>query len=64
MTRARWQGRTSRLISGPMYGSPAAHPAAPGRVIGLGELARMDVIHGPRRELQQVLFDTADGITM
>ena len=28
---------------------PADHPAAPGRVIGLGELARMDVIHGPRR---------------
>ncbi len=28
---------------------PATHPAAPGRVIGLGELAHMDVIHGPRR---------------
>ena len=49
---------------GPDVWLPAAHPAAPGRVIGLGELARMDVIHGPRRELQQVLFDTADGITM
>jgi DNA-binding transcriptional LysR family regulator len=28
---------------------PITHPAAPHRVIGLGELARMDVIHGPRR---------------
>jgi DNA-binding transcriptional LysR family regulator len=28
---------------------PVDHPAAPRRVIGLGELARMDVIHGPRR---------------
>ncbi len=28
---------------------PAAHPAAPGRVIGLDELAHLDVIHGPRR---------------
>jgi hypothetical protein len=28
---------------------PADHPAAHRRVIGLGELARMDVIHGPRR---------------
>jgi DNA-binding transcriptional LysR family regulator len=28
---------------------PASHPAAPHRVIGLGELAHMDVIHGPRR---------------
>jgi DNA-binding transcriptional LysR family regulator len=26
----------------------AAHPAAPGGTISLGELARMDVIHGPR----------------
>ncbi len=28
---------------------PAAHPAVPHRVIGLPELASMDVIHGPRR---------------
>ncbi len=28
---------------------PAAHPSAPGRVIGLDELAHLDVIHGPRR---------------
>ena len=28
---------------------PAGHPAAPHRVVGLGELASMDVIHGPRR---------------
>jgi len=28
---------------------PAAHPAARRRTIGLGELARMDLIHGPRR---------------
>jgi len=28
---------------------PAAHPAAPHQVIGLDELARLDVIHGPRR---------------
>jgi DNA-binding transcriptional LysR family regulator len=28
---------------------PAVHPAVPHRVIGLGELASMDVIHGPRR---------------
>jgi DNA-binding transcriptional LysR family regulator len=28
---------------------PATHPAAPRGVIGLDELARMDVIHGPRR---------------
>ena len=28
---------------------PSDHPAAPGRVIGLDELAGMDVIHGPRR---------------
>jgi hypothetical protein len=27
----------------------AVHPAAPHRVVGLGELASMDVIHGPRR---------------
>src|SRR6266568_5029213 len=28
---------------------PADHPAVPHRVIGLAELASMDVIHGPRR---------------
>src|SRR5215469_10816523 len=28
---------------------PATHPAAPRGVIGLGDLARMDVVHGPRR---------------
>jgi DNA-binding transcriptional LysR family regulator len=28
---------------------PGTRPAAPGRVIGLGELAGLDVIHGPRR---------------
>jgi DNA-binding transcriptional LysR family regulator len=28
---------------------PPSHPAASRRVIGLAELARMDVIHGPRR---------------
>jgi hypothetical protein len=28
---------------------PASHPAAPGETIGLGEMTRMDVIHGPRR---------------
>jgi DNA-binding transcriptional LysR family regulator len=28
---------------------PPTHPAAPSRVIGLSELAGMDVIHGPRR---------------
>jgi hypothetical protein len=28
---------------------PAMHPAVPHRVIGLGELASMDVIHGPRQ---------------
>jgi DNA-binding transcriptional LysR family regulator len=28
---------------------PRTHPAAPGSVIGLGELAALDVIHGPRR---------------
>jgi DNA-binding transcriptional LysR family regulator len=28
---------------------PPAHPAAPARVIGLDELAVMEVIHGPRR---------------
>jgi DNA-binding transcriptional LysR family regulator len=28
---------------------PRTHPAAPGRVIGLGDLAGLDVIHGPRR---------------
>ena len=28
---------------------PAAHPAAPSAAIGLGELARLDVLYGPRR---------------
>ena len=28
---------------------PRTHPAAPDRVIGLGQLAELDVIHGPRR---------------
>lgn len=28
---------------------PATHPAAPGQVISLDELAQLDVIHGPRR---------------
>jgi hypothetical protein len=28
---------------------PPSYPAASRRVIGLGELARMDVVHGPRR---------------
>jgi DNA-binding transcriptional LysR family regulator len=28
---------------------PATHPAARDRVIGLGELAQLDVVHGPRR---------------
>ena len=28
---------------------PATHPAAPRRAIGLAELARMDVLYGPRR---------------
>jgi len=35
---------------------PPAHPAAPGRVIGLGELAVMDVVYGPRR-LSPVTYD-------
>ena len=42
---------------GPDVWLPAAHPAAPGRVIGLGELARMDVIHGPRRS-SAAIYDT------
>ena len=37
---------------------PSAHPAARRGTISLGELAGMDVIHGP-----QILFDAADGIT-
>ena len=35
---------------------PPAHPAASGRVIGLDELAVMDVIYGPRR-LSTVTYD-------
>ena len=35
---------------------PGTHPAAPGRVIGLGELAALDIIHGPRR-LGTVTYD-------
>jgi DNA-binding transcriptional LysR family regulator len=35
---------------------PGTHPAAPGRVIGLGELAALDIIHGPRR-LDTVTYD-------
>jgi DNA-binding transcriptional LysR family regulator len=35
---------------------PPAHPAAPARVIGLDELAVMEVIHGPRR-LSPVTYD-------
>ena len=35
---------------------PATHPAAARRVISLGELARLDVIHGPRR-LSAVTYD-------
>jgi DNA-binding transcriptional LysR family regulator len=34
----------------------AAHPAAPGRVIGLDELAGLEVVHGPRR-LRPVTYD-------
>ena len=33
----------------PVAWIPAAHRAAPCGLIGLGELARMDVVHGPRR---------------
>jgi DNA-binding transcriptional LysR family regulator len=33
----------------PMVWIPRAHPAAPGGVIGLAELARMEIVHGPRR---------------
>jgi len=35
---------------------PAMHPAAARRLISLGELARLDVIHGPRR-LSTVTYD-------
>jgi DNA-binding transcriptional LysR family regulator len=35
---------------------PPAHPAAPARVIGLDEMAAMEVIHGPRR-LSPVTYD-------
>jgi len=33
----------------PVVWIPSAHPAAPGGVIGLAELAQMDIVHGPRR---------------
>jgi DNA-binding transcriptional LysR family regulator len=33
----------------PVVWIPCAHPAAPGGVIGLAELAGMDIVHGPRR---------------
>ena len=33
----------------PVVWIPGAHPAAPAGVIGLEELARMDIVHGPRR---------------
>ena len=33
----------------PVAWIPCAHPAAPGGVIGLDELAQMDIVHGPRR---------------
>ena len=33
----------------PVVWIPSAHPAAPGGVIGLTELTRMDIVHGPRR---------------
>jgi DNA-binding transcriptional LysR family regulator len=33
----------------PVLWIPGAHPAAPGGVIGLTELAEMDIVHGPRR---------------
>lgn len=33
----------------PVAWIPATHPAASGGAIGLGELARMDIVHGPRR---------------
>jgi DNA-binding transcriptional LysR family regulator len=35
---------------------PPTHPSAPGRLIGLDELAAMEVIHGPRR-LSPVTYD-------
>jgi hypothetical protein len=35
---------------------PSAHPAARHGTISLGELARMDVIHGPRR-LEPGIYD-------
>jgi DNA-binding transcriptional LysR family regulator len=40
---------------------PSTHPAAPGRVIGLDELAGMDVIHGPRR-LSAATYDAWLGV--
>jgi DNA-binding transcriptional LysR family regulator len=36
---------------------PSAHPAAPRGTIGLGELAGMDIVHGPRRA-SPVIHDT------
>jgi DNA-binding transcriptional LysR family regulator len=33
----------------PVAWIPRTHPAAPGGVIGLAELAEMDIVHGPRR---------------
>jgi DNA-binding transcriptional LysR family regulator len=33
----------------PVVWIPCAHPAAPAGVIGLEELAEMDIVHGPRR---------------
>ena len=33
----------------PVAWIPCAHPAAPGGVISLDELAQMDIVHGPRR---------------
>jgi DNA-binding transcriptional LysR family regulator len=35
---------------------PRTHPAAPGRVIGIGELADLDVIHSPR-QLSPITYD-------
>ena len=37
----------------PLAWIPAAHRAAPGGTIGLGELAAMDIVHGPRRASPQ-----------
>jgi DNA-binding transcriptional LysR family regulator len=40
---------------------PPTHPAAPSGVIGLSELAGMDVIHGPRR-LSAATYDAWQGV--